>query len=75
MAERDYRYEYLRDQASPKAKKDRAARNRARREMGLHKGDGLEADHIRPLASHGSYNVRNVRVVTRHTNRTKGRKT
>jgi hypothetical protein len=37
---RDYRKEYRRDHASPKAKKDRAARNGARRKLGLKKGDG-----------------------------------
>lgn len=71
---RDYHHEYLRDQASAKAKRDRAERNRVRRESGLKKGDPREVDHKRPLAVGGAYGLKNVRVVSRHTNRTKGKK-
>jgi hypothetical protein len=54
----------------------RVARNRARRLMerrGLvHKGDGKEVDHKRMLATGGSKtDPRNLRVVSRSTNRKK----
>ena len=68
---RDYRKEYLRDHASPKAKKDRAARNGARRKLGLKKGAGMEADHVKPLAKGGTNNRGNLRAVKRSTNRRK----
>lgn len=76
MAERDYKKEYARDHASPEAKKDRAARNKARREAEaagkVHKGDGKEVDHIKPLSKGGSNAPSNRRVVTREVNRRKG---
>lgn len=68
---RDYRKEYRRDHASPKAKKDRAARNGARRKLGLKKGDGMEADHVKPLSKGGTNNRGNLRAVKRSTNRRK----
>ena len=46
---RDYEREYKRFQSSKKAKKDRAARNNARRkalaEGKVHRGDDREIDH------------------------------
>lgn len=46
---RDYAREYKRFQSSTKAKKDRAARNKARRqalaEGKVHRGDGKSIDH------------------------------
>jgi len=71
---RDYRKEYDRDHASPKSKKSRAARNKARAESGLKKGDGKEVDHVKPLSKGGSNGKSNRRVVSRKTNRTKGSK-
>ena len=68
---RDYRKEYRRDHASPKAKKDRAARNGARRKLGLKKGDGMEADHVKPLSQGGTNNRGHRRAVKRSTNRRK----
>jgi hypothetical protein len=48
-ARRNYRLEYQKYQASTSAKLDRAARNRARRELMakgiVHKGDGKDVDH------------------------------
>ena len=71
---RDYKKEYARDHSSPKAKKDRAARNKARRQSGLKKGDPREVDHIKPLSKGGSNSKSNRRVVSRSTNRKKGSK-
>lgn len=70
---RDYAREYRRFQSSRKAKKDRAARNKARRqaerEGRVHKGDGKEVDHI---DSNPQHNVRsNMRVISRRANRAK----
>ena len=70
---RDYAREYRRFQSSKKAKKDRASRNRARRQLEregrVHKGDGKDIDHINsnPRANNRS----NLRVVSRSTNRGK----
>ena len=69
---RDYKKEYARDHSSPKAKKNRAARNKARRESGLKKGDPREVDHKRPLSKGGSNAKSNRRIVSRTTNRKKG---
>ena len=56
-----------------KAKKQRAARNKARREAEkegkVHKGDGKEVDHKKPLSKGGSNAKSNRRIVSRKTNR------
>jgi len=69
---RDYAKEYKRDHSTPQDKKDRAARNTARAQAGLKKGDGKEVDHKKPLSKGGSNAPSNRRVVTRTTNRKKG---
>jgi len=71
---RDYKKEYRRDHASPTAKKQRAARNTARRVAGLKVGDPREVDHKVPLSKGGSNKKSNLRVVSRTTNRRKGSK-
>ena len=48
--------------------KDRAARNKARREAGLKVGDPREADHKKPLSEGGSNSKSKVRVVSRKEN-------
>lgn len=48
--------------------RERAMRNKARREAGLKVGDPREADHIKPLADGGSNSKSNVRVVSAKTN-------
>lgn len=72
---RDYKREYSRFQSSKKAKRDRAARNtarrRAEREGRVHKGDGKEIDHIQGLSSGGSNSRDNIRVVSRKFNRSR----
>ncbi|MDP6367995.1 MAG: HNH endonuclease signature motif containing protein [Planctomycetota bacterium] len=74
---RDYRREYLRDHASTKAKKQRAARNRVRRRAiargAASKGDGTHVDHIVPLSKGGSTGDGNTRVVSAKTNLKKAR--
>ena len=76
---RDYKCEYQKyGGASKKGKKDRAARNKARRQaikMGLvKKGDGMEIDHIMPLSLGGSNDPKNWQVLTCAENRKKGKK-
>lgn len=69
------RHELKRFQSSKKAKKDRAARNKARRqalrEGKVHRGDNLEVDHVRGLASGGNNSNGNIRVVSRKFNRSR----
>lgn len=70
---RDYKREYKKFSSSRKAKKDRAARNKARRqalrEGRVHKGDGKEIDHKDSNPRNNSSS--NIRVVSRTTNRKK----
>ena len=72
--ERDYKKEYKDYHSKPEQKKNRAARNKARREMGLKVGDPREVDHKKPLSKGGSNAKSNLRVVSRTTNRKKGNK-
>ena len=76
---RDYKCEYRKyGGASKKGKKDRAARNKARKQaekMGLvRKGDGMELDHIMPLSLGGANDQTNWQVMSRTDNRRKGKK-
>ena len=71
---RDYEAEYREYRGKPEQIKRREQHNAARRKLGLKHGDGKEADNKVPL-SHGGYNSkRNLRVVSRSTNRHKGAK-
>ena len=60
-----------------KAKKQRAMRNKARREAEregkVRKGDGKEVDHKKALSNGGSNAKSNRRVVSRKTNRSYAR--
>lgn len=62
--------------ASPEQKKNRAARNKARRqaikEGRVKKGDGKDIDHKRPLINGGSTSKSNTRVVSASKNRSSG---
>lgn len=71
---RDYKKEYQDFHSKPEQIKNRAARNKARKEMGLKVGDPREVDHKKPLSKGGSNNKSNLRVVSRSTNRKKGSK-
>lgn len=70
---RDYEREYKRFQSSKKAKRDRAARNKARRqamrEGRVHRGDNKEVDHRDSNPQHNSNS--NLRVVSRKFNRSR----
>lgn len=61
---RDYEKEYANE--GPERKKNRAKRNKARRELekeGLvHKGDGKVVDHKKPLSKGGGTSRKNLRV-------------
>lgn len=69
---RDYKKQAKYD-SKPSVKKDRAARNKARREMEregkVHKGDGKEVDHKKPLSKGGSKSRSNLRVRSASSNR------
>lgn len=72
-SDRDYKKEYVATQGTEKGKKDRAARNKARRDAmkkGLvKKGDGKEIDHINFRPRDNS--TKNVRVVSQKVNRSR----
>jgi len=72
MRKRNYRREYDTYHSKRKQKKNRAKRNTARRRSGLKVGDPREVDHKKPLSKGGSNGKRNLRVVSRRTNRRKG---
>ena len=72
---RDYKKEYAQYHSKPEQIKNRAARNDARKKMGLKVGDPREVDHKKPLSKGGSNSKKNLRVVSRSTNRKKGAKT
>ena len=59
--------------SSPEQKKNRAMRNKARREAEkagkVRKGDGKDVDHKRPVRSGGTNSKGNLRVVSKSTNR------
>ena len=66
---RDYKRERAWEKANgDKRGKERAMRNKARREAGLKVGDSREADHKKPLSEGGSNAKSNVRVVSAKTN-------
>jgi len=73
---RNYAKEYRDYHGKPEQIKARAERNHARLEASkagkVHKGDGKEVDHIKPLSKGGSNSSSNLRVVSRSTNRRKG---
>lgn len=71
---RNYKKEYRDYHGKPKQIKNRAKRNKARKTMGLKKGDKREVDHKKPLSKGGSNKKSNLRVVSRRTNRRKGAK-
>lgn len=68
---RDYGKEYRDFHGKPEQIKRRAARNKARSLLGLKKGDGKEVDHKKPLSKGGGNGKKNLRAVSRGTNRKK----
>lgn len=66
---RDYKKELAKEKANkPNRVKERAARNKARREAGLKVGDSRQADHKKPLSEGGSTKKSNVQVISRKAN-------
>ena len=66
---RDYKKERSWEKANGDSRgKDRAKRNKARREAGLKVGDPRQADHKKPLTEGGSNSKSNIRVVSAKTN-------
>jgi hypothetical protein len=63
---RDYKQEYKDHHSSPKAKKERASRNKACAEKGC---KGKDVDHKKPLRSGGSTASSNTRVRSVSANR------
>ena len=68
-AKRDYKREYKTYHSKPKAKKARAAANRARRKLGLKKGDPRDAGHVKRGGGEGK---KNIKPQSRNTNRAHG---
>ena len=70
---RDYKHEYNSYHAKPEQVKKRAMRNQARRDLTeegrVHKGDGKDVDHKRPLRSGGTNAKSNLRVESVQKNR------
>jgi hypothetical protein len=66
---RSYSLELLWEKKThPERSKQRAQRNKARKEAGLKVGDPRQADHIKPLVEGGSNKKSNVRVVSAKAN-------
>jgi 5-methylcytosine-specific restriction endonuclease McrA len=68
---RNYRKEYDEYHGTPEQRKNRAARNRARNKLGLKKGDPREVDHKTALDKGGGNGKKNLRAVSKSTNRKK----
>jgi hypothetical protein len=72
-ADRNYRKEYDEYQGKPDQIAKRAERNAARAKLAkagrVHKGDGLDVDHKKPLSKGGTNANTNLRVKSKHANR------
>jgi HNH endonuclease len=70
---RNYKQEYANYQGKPEQIKNRSARNSARSTMEaagkVHKGDGKDVDHKKPLSKGGSNSKSNLRAVSASANR------
>jgi hypothetical protein len=70
---RPYKREYAIYQGTEVQKKNRAERNAARAKFKkagkVHKGDGMDVDHIKPIAKGGNNTGGNLRVKTASDNR------
>ena len=73
---RNYKKEYANYHSKPEQKKNRAARNKARRSAEragkVSKGDGKDVGHKKSLKSGGSKSTSNTKVQSRHSNRSHG---
>jgi len=68
---RNYKEEYKGYHGKPAQIANRAARNKARADSPLKKGDPREIDHKKPLSKGGGNGKSNTRVTTRSANRRK----
>ena len=70
---RDYKKEYANYDGTEMVKKKRAERNKARRIMeragAVHKGDGKDVDHKKPLSKGGTTVISNLRAKPASANR------
>lgn len=75
---RDYKAEYKNYDGTPAVKKKRAQRNKARRmlerEGVVHKGDGKDVDHKKPLSKGGTTARSNLQAKPASANRSFKRK-
>ena len=75
---RDYKKEYANYDGTEMVKKKRAERNKARRIMEragvVHKGDGKDIDHKKPLSKGGTTVISNLRAKPASANRSFKRK-
>jgi hypothetical protein len=74
---RNYKKEYANYQGKPEQIANRSERNQARKAMEkagkVHKGDGKDVDHKRPISKGGSNAKGNLRVQSKHVNRSYAR--
>lgn len=68
-SDRNYKKEYASYGGTPKAKKNRAAANRARKKLGLKKGDPRDAGHVKRGGGEGKGNIK---AQSRSSNRAHG---
>ena len=71
---RNYKKEYKDFHGKKEQIKNRSERNKARKKSGLNVGDPREVDHKKSLSKGGSNGKKNIRIVSRKTNRKKGNK-
>jgi hypothetical protein len=75
---RDYKKEVARYTSKPSVIRKRVEQNKARRMMEkagkVHKGDGKDVDHTKPLSKGGTTTKSNLRVVSRSANRSFSRR-
>lgn len=78
VAKRNFRQEYLNYDGTEVVKKKRAQRNKARRmlerEGVVHKGDGKDVDHTKPLSKGGKTVRSNLKAKSASANRSFPRK-
>ncbi len=65
---RELEWEHKNANGGSKRVKDRAARNKARKEAGLKVGDPRQADHKKPLDSKGSTSKSNIQILSAKEN-------
>lgn len=72
---RDYSYD-TKYESSKEQRHNRAERVMARRELAkegvVHRGDGKDVDHIKPVSKGGTNTRSNLQAISAHANRAKG---